>query len=131
MGRSQTAQQIIKELIKVFSCYGIPDILHSDQGKNFESAILRQTLDAFGIAKSHTMAYHPAGDGLVERFNTVQSKGNVTLARYSTLEPRELDTLYSCSKARNAIEGQVVNHSRITVLRFTRSSISRDFSLKY
>ena len=66
---NQTAQQITKELIKVFSCYGIPDILHSDQGKNFESTILRQTLDAFGIAKSHTTAYHPAGDGLVECFN--------------------------------------------------------------
>ena len=66
---NQTAGRITKELIKVFSRYGIPDILHSDQGKNFESTILRQTLDAFGITKSRTTAYHPAGDGLVERFN--------------------------------------------------------------
>ena len=66
---NQTAERITKELIKVFSRYGIPDILHSDQGKNFESTILRQTLDAFGMTKSRTTAYHPAGDGLVERFN--------------------------------------------------------------
>ena len=66
---NQTASRITAELIKVFSRYGIPDILHSDQGRNFESTILLQTLEAFGVTKSHTTAYHPAGDGLVERFN--------------------------------------------------------------
>ena len=53
----------------MFSIYGLPEILHSDQGQNFESSLLRQTLDAFGIAKSRTTAYHPQGDGMVERFN--------------------------------------------------------------
>ena len=66
---NQTAEQITKELIKVFSRSGIPDVLHSDQGKHFESTILCHTLDAFGVTKSHTTAYHPAGDGLVEHFN--------------------------------------------------------------
>jgi len=66
---NQTACRITEELIKVFSRYGIPDILHSDQGRNFESTILSQTLEVFGICKSRTTAYHPAGDGLVERFN--------------------------------------------------------------
>ena len=66
---SQTADSITKELVKVFATYGMPDILHSDQGRNFESSILRQTLEAFGIKKSRTTAYHPQGDGMVERFN--------------------------------------------------------------
>ena len=43
--------------------------LHSNQGRNFESAMLQQTLDAFGIRKSRTTAYHPESDGMVERFN--------------------------------------------------------------
>ena len=47
----------------------MPDILHSDQESNFESCILRQTLEAFGVQKSHTTAYHPQGDGMVECFN--------------------------------------------------------------
>ena len=46
-----------------------PEILHSDQGRNFESSILAQTLQAFGVHKSQTTAYHPQGDGMVERFN--------------------------------------------------------------
>ena len=64
---NQTAAHITAELIKEFSCYGIPDILHSDQGKNFESTIMLQKLEMFGVTKSCTTAYHPAGDGLVER----------------------------------------------------------------
>ena len=65
----QTASRITKELVKVFTRYGLPSILHSDQGANFESTILRQTLDAFGVQKTHTTSYHPQGDGMVERFN--------------------------------------------------------------
>ena len=34
------------------------DVLHSDQGRNFESQLLRDALTAFGIWKSHTTAYH-------------------------------------------------------------------------
>jgi len=66
---NQTADQITKELVKVFSNYGMPDILHSDQGRNFESCILRKTLEAFGVQKSQTTTYHPQGDGMVKRFN--------------------------------------------------------------
>ena len=53
---NQTANRITSELIRVFSNYGLPDILHSDQGRNFESSILCQTLEAFGIKKTRTTA---------------------------------------------------------------------------
>ena len=65
----QTAVRIAQELTKIFSAFGIPRIVHSDQGQNFESTVLKQTLSAFGIHKSHTTPYHPQGDGMVERFN--------------------------------------------------------------
>ncbi len=64
-----SAGRISRELIKLFSIYGHPRILHSDQGRNFESTIMAQTLEAFGTTKSRTTAYHPQGDGMVERFN--------------------------------------------------------------
>ena len=38
---NQTVDNITKELVKVFATYGMPDILHSDQGRNFECSILR------------------------------------------------------------------------------------------
>ena len=45
----QTASRITAELIKFFCMYGPLQILHSDQGRNFESTIFTQVLDAFGV----------------------------------------------------------------------------------
>ena len=67
--RDQTAASISKVVIKNCCSFGIPDILHSDQGRNFESHLFHQVLSAFGIQKSYTTAYHPQGDGMVKRFN--------------------------------------------------------------
>lgn len=47
----QTALTITAEHVNLFSRFGIPDVLDSDQGRNFESALLKQTLDAFRISK--------------------------------------------------------------------------------
>jgi len=66
---NQTAVLITNELVKLFSMLGLPQIVHSDQGCNFESTVLKETLEAFGISKTRTTAYHPQGDGLVEHFN--------------------------------------------------------------
>ena len=54
---------------RIFSVMGLPQVLHSDQGTNFESTILKQTLQTYGVTKSRTTAYHPQGDGMAERFN--------------------------------------------------------------
>ena len=64
-----TAVRITGELTKLFSQFGYSDILHLDQDRNFESSILSQMLETFGIHKSQTTAYHPEGDGMVERFS--------------------------------------------------------------
>ena len=66
---NQTAECIAGILIDLFSRFGIPEILHSDQGANFESTMIRRVCAAFGVLKSRTTAYHPQGDGMVERFN--------------------------------------------------------------
>ena len=65
----QTAARIVSAATKIFCSLDIPEVLHSDQGRNFESLLLRETLKAFGTSKSHTTAYHPQGDRMVERFN--------------------------------------------------------------
>ena len=55
----QTAESITRELVSIFSHFGLPNILNSDQGANFESTMLNRTLEAFGIRKSRTTPYHP------------------------------------------------------------------------
>ena len=67
--QDQTAASVTQTIIKICSTFGVPSILHSDQGRNFESHMLQQMLQAFGIQKCRTTAYHPQCDGMVERFN--------------------------------------------------------------
>lgn len=67
---NQTAQQVARKLWdNVFCVYGFPVRLHSDQGTNFESKLIAELLRLAGVAKSHTTAYHPMGNGGTERFN--------------------------------------------------------------
>jgi hypothetical protein len=69
VAKEQTAEVIEKTLMDLISRFGPPDRLQSDQGANFESKLLSDSLQFFGIKKSHTTTYHPQGNGLVERMN--------------------------------------------------------------
>ncbi|GFW81996.1 retrovirus-related Pol polyprotein from transposon 412 [Trichonephila clavipes] len=51
------------------SRYGVPLQLHSDQGRNFVSAVLKRVCELLGIDKTKTTPLHPQSDGMVERFN--------------------------------------------------------------
>ena len=59
---------------EVICRYGVPSGLHSDQGANLCSSVIYSLCDLLGIATTRTSAYHPEGNGQVERFNrTLQS----------------------------------------------------------
>ena len=47
--------------------FGAPDVLHTDQGRNFESALFKEVCLLLGVQKTRTTPYHPQSDGLVER----------------------------------------------------------------
>ena len=66
----QKASTIAKILVdRVFSRFGPPVVLHSDQGANFKSTLMHEVCDVMGITKTRTTAYHPQCDGQVERQN--------------------------------------------------------------
>ena len=43
--------------------------IHSDQGRNFESALMKEVCGILGIKKTKTTAFRPQSDGFIERFN--------------------------------------------------------------
>lgn len=68
--QSQSAKQVAKRLWNdFFLVYGFPKRIHSDQGANFESKLIKELLTMAGVDKSHTTPYHPMGNGIAERFN--------------------------------------------------------------
>jgi len=65
----------------IVRCFGVPQEIVSDQGKNFMSECVRRFNAALGIKHNRTTAYHPQSNGAVERVN----KSIVSLIRKSIM----------------------------------------------
>ena len=79
------ANAIIDELIMKF---GALDVMHTDQGSNFNSELLQDIWRIFMIEKTKTTPYHLQGNGQVEKFNRVIAD---TLSKSCAEKPQEWD----------------------------------------
>ena len=64
-----TATEVADAMLDWTAQFGVMKILHSDQGRQMESAIVKEVCQRFGIHKTRTTSYYPASDGQVERMN--------------------------------------------------------------
>ena len=66
----QEAKTVAEVFVQQFLAkFGAPRVIHTDQGRNFESRLFTEMCKLLGIKKTHTTVYHPQSDGMVERFN--------------------------------------------------------------
>ncbi|XP_033741767.1 uncharacterized protein LOC117328350 [Pecten maximus] len=68
--------------------YGCPLEIHSDQGRQYESAIFKEMCKLLEIHKSRTTPLHPRSDGMVERMNR---SINDILAKYVRENQKDWD----------------------------------------
>lgn len=100
---NQKAKTVAKCLWENFIVhYGIPERLHTYQGPDFESHLIKELCDIAGMKKTRTTTYHPRGNP-VERFN------QTLLSMLGTLEPEQKERwkeyvkplvhAYNCTKS--------------------------------
>ena len=69
---NQEAKTVADKLINEVICrFGVPLIIHSDQGRNFESALFAEVCQLLDIQKTPTTPYHPQSDGMAWLSGTI------------------------------------------------------------
>ncbi|XP_055932014.1 uncharacterized protein K02A2.6-like [Argiope bruennichi] len=69
--RSLTAKATCDALLEIFMRTGIPNVIASDNGTNFISKLTQEFMKRLGCSPRFTTPNHPAGNGLIERYNRV------------------------------------------------------------
>ena len=68
--KNMSAKTTAEALFQYFIVhYGFPERLHSDQGANFQSRLIKELCTLANVKKTRTSPYHPMGNGMCERFN--------------------------------------------------------------
>lgn len=87
------ATTVARALLDNFICrFGVPRVLLSDQGRQFESAVFKELCVILGIKKTRTSPYHPQCNGMVERYNRTLCQ---MLAAYVDDKPENWDQYLS------------------------------------
>ena len=84
------AETTSEAVAEVFTRFGIPKEVLTDQGSNFTSELLGEVFKLLGISHLKTSPYHPQTDGLVERFNGTLK---TMLRKFVQEYPKEWDKL--------------------------------------
>ena len=64
----KTALSVADAFFQHIVCrFGMPVVIHSDQGRKFENKVMQELCLLCGSHKARTTPYHPESDGLVER----------------------------------------------------------------
>lgn len=65
-----TARTVAKAVVENWIArYGCPEVITTDQGRQFESRLFEELLKFTGCERIRTTAFHPAANGMIERWH--------------------------------------------------------------
>ena len=68
--KDKTAESVARALVdSVFCTFNVPRRIVSDNGTEFKNELMEKIEQIYGIDRCYTTAFHPQGNGLVERTN--------------------------------------------------------------
>ena len=66
--RDCTAQSVVEAFLYGYvACFGVPKVITTDRGAQFDSFLFAGLLQFFGCQRHRTTSYHPQSNGLVEK----------------------------------------------------------------
>ena len=92
--RAATSEETIEKLKRLFSTFGIPDKIVSDNGSVFTSGEFETFLKNNGIVHIRISPYHPSSNGLAERAVQIFKKA-IERQREGTIETKLSRFLFS------------------------------------
>lgn len=81
-------EDVAEALVEIFTRVGIPKEMLSDRGAQFTSGLMEEIGRLLSMRRTFTTPYHPAANGLVERFNGTLK---LMLRRMCAERPRDWD----------------------------------------
>lgn len=83
--KEHTAKDVAQALVSVFSRFGFPVEILSDQGPELQSELMQIFLNDFDVGQIRTSPYHPETNGACEKFNgTIKNMITAVCDQYKT-----------------------------------------------
>ena len=96
-----SARTVVDSLmVRWISYFGIPKIIHSDNGTQFRSSIMKELCHKLGVKQSFSAPYYHQGNGLVERtFRTAKDKLYATCKSNNQLWSQAIPYVEICMRS--------------------------------
>ena len=98
--KSENAEKTAEALYRnIYTKFGIPEVVHSDQGATFVGKVLKELNNLLGIRNTITTTYRPQSKGSHERLNST------LISRIRALQPKENEEMaLSCGQLSYGIQ---------------------------
>lgn len=84
---NNSSTETAKAILSIYGRYGLPQMIHSDQGSHFTANVIEELCNYFKVQQQYSLPYRPQANGIVERCN----KEIVTHLKSLVLDKRATD----------------------------------------